>query len=256
MNQQHQIVPVTSSKGWYSDKSKFEKTRSSKMINQTLEVLKNKNKYFVLVHRNYQSSITVLVDYDKEGLKIDKPVDWPGNFSVFRVVFKDRIKVINHFKVKLLKEEDNTLLTSFPKELCRLQRRNHFRIQASIPNQAFFVHKGKMYEGFAVENISASGMLLSTPENIFIPAGETITDVSLAFSSHLPSESLRKNQPCLLRINKGAVIRNFVDKRKQRHCYGVTFSLLHQREEQSLLKYVLNREQEMMRKGCKPELYI
>lgn len=254
--QNHQTVNETSPSEWYTDNSKFEKTRSAQIISSTLEQLKDRNKYFVLVHKNYQSGITVLVDINEDGLLIDKPVDWPGNFSVFRVVFKDCIKVINHFKVSLLKEEEDKLYTSLPSELCRLQRRSYFRIDASQPNQAFFVHKGKMCEGFAVENISANGMLVSTKENISLPHGDTITDVSLAFSSSLPNENCRKSQPCLLRINSGSVIRDFSDPKKSVRFYGITFPSLHKREEQSLAQYVFNREQELRRKGCRPESYI
>lgn len=234
--------------GWYSDSSDYEKTLSKSIIKDTLWRVKDERVFFILVHKGYQSAATVLVDFDNDHLQIDKPVDWPGTSPIVRVIFRDKAKLMNHFDVKVISESEDTIYTLFPSELCRLQRRAFFRIDAPRPNEMIFTHDDMENEGFIVENVSAGGVLISTTKKIFLSQGDIISNLTLSLSSRKRHNREQEKEIRLFKVMKGIIVRDSRDMKKHIQNYGISFEATSLQEER-LLKYVRQEELELLQKA-------
>ncbi|MDH3359316.1 MAG: PilZ domain-containing protein [Desulfobulbaceae bacterium] len=229
--------------GWHPEKSGYDVTTSPEMIAQTLATLKLKRMFLVLIHKRYQSTGTILVDYSKNYLQIDKPVDWPGTETVIRVVFKDAAKLWNHFTVKVLGVKDDLLHTSRPSKLYRLQRRAHFRVETPRDSTASFSYQGTTYSDLELIDISAGGMQACSKKQLPL-SGDNITVNNITLYVPPTTDIAETN----LEILKGEVVRIHRNEEQHSSCYGITFEYS-QNEEELLLKYVRQRELEMLRSG-------
>lgn len=232
----------TLQKGWQAEESGYDSTKSPEIIAQTLNMLKNKRLFIILIHKGYQSGSTILVDHNPRHLQIDKPLDWPGTETVVRIVFKDAAKLWNHFTVKVLGVKEDLLYTSRPTKLSRLQRRSHFRVEAPRDSTTSFTYHDNTFNSLELIDISAGGMQACTKSRLPLTGeGDAINNITIYLP---PTANIAETH---LTIQKGTVVR--VLRNEQRaHCYGVTFDYS-QNEEELLLKYVRQRELEMLRSG-------
>ena len=235
-------IPNTK-KGWQAEESGYDVTKSPEIISQTLSMLKNKRMFVVLIYKGYQSGSTILVDYDQNKLMIDKPVDWPNTEKIFRIVFKDTGKLWNHFTVKVKGVKDDLLITTRPTKISRLQRRSHFRVETPRGSTVSFKYKETSYDELELIDISAGGIQACSKERLPIPGeNETINNVQLYIP---PTANIDETY---LLIQTGQIVRITRNENQHAHCYGITFEYL-QNEEELLLKYVRQRELELLRYG-------
>ncbi|MDH3394410.1 MAG: PilZ domain-containing protein [Desulfobulbaceae bacterium] len=230
-------------KGWNAEDSGYDSTKSPEIITQTLNMLKSKRLFLILIHKGYQSGSTILVGHNDRQLQIDKPVDWPGTETIIRVVFKDAAKLWNHFTVKVLGVKDDLLYTSRPTKLSRLQRRSHFRVETPRESTVSFTYHDNTFSGLELLDISAGGMQACTKSRLPLTGeGDAINNISIYLP---PTANIAETH---LTIQKGTVVRALRNEEQHSHCYGVTFDYS-QNEEELLLKYVRQRELEMLRSG-------
>jgi len=230
-------------KGWQPEESGYDVTNSAEIIAQTLTMLKNKRLFLILIHKGYQSGSTILVDHDARHLQIDKPVDWPDTETVIRVVFKDAAKLWNHFTVKVLGVKDDLLYTSRPTKLSRLQRRSHFRVETPRDSTVSFTYHDSTFAGLELLDISAGGMQACTKSRLPVTGdGDAIQNIAIYLppTANIPETNLS--------ILKGTVVRALRNEQQHSHCYGITFEYS-QNEEELLLRYVRQRELEVLRSG-------
>ncbi|MDH4321292.1 MAG: PilZ domain-containing protein [Desulfobulbaceae bacterium] len=237
------MTPPDTQKGWQTEASGYDVTQSPEIIAKTLSMLKNKRMFVVIIHKGYQSGSTILVNLSQHNLQIDKPLDWPGTETMIRIVFKDAAKLWNHFTVKVLGVKDDLLYTTRPTKLSRLQRRAHFRVETPRDSTASFTYKDDTFSGLQLSDISAGGMQTCSPERLPLTGeGDVINNINI----HLPPTA--NTGETFLSIKKGLVVRALRNEELKTYCYGVTFDYS-QNEEELLLRYVRQRELEMLRSG-------
>lgn len=226
--------------GWVTSASGMHTTTSAEIIQNTLAKLKTERQLVTLAHKGYMSGKTVILEYNTRQLQIDKPLDWPGTQTQLRILFKDAEKLWNQFLVKVLEVKGNQLVTSFPAELSRLQRRANYRVKVPRGSLVDFTHQEVFYEELVVRDISANGALFCSERKIALPEGSVISDIAMTF----PSSGF---DDAYVNIRTGRVRRVFKDEAR-RVCFGVQFELT-RNEEDALLQYVRQRERELLRRG-------
>lgn len=233
-----------------ADESGYETNNSATVIKATLSHIKKTRIFVALLQKDYQSGNTIIISFDSNHLIIDKPRDWPNHLTWIRVVFKDDFKLWHHFTVKIVKASEDTLKTTFPTELFRLQRRAHFRIPVPTKSKASFTLSDTPYDDEALVDISVGGMkiFLENQDHLLKEkTGISINNIEIKFSQN-QDEDKEKNLP--LTIRKGEVVRETFNKELNFLEIGVQFSPAIP-EEKSLLQYVRQRELEILRKGIK-----
>ncbi len=242
---------------WVTDERGHEKTSSHKTIRQALLMVKENNKFIVIAHKNYQSGNTILIDFDDQGLIIDKPLDWSTKIKKIRVLYKDESLVWNYFIVKINSTTKDTLKTQFPTELFRMQRRSHFRVEMPHGSIASFTVHKEEYENVVISNISIGGMMfcferkdISSPEE-FVEQEKMKNFTILVPKKVKPIADQRVEadlQYEKMTVGKGVVVRSFMDDDNRKICLGVKFETT-KGEEEKLMKCIRKRELESLRKG-------
>ncbi len=229
--------------GWQAEDTGYDVTNSPEIISNILSTLKSNRLFIVIIHKGYQSGSTILVEQTQRHLQIDKPVDWPATENTIRVVFKDAAKLWNHFTVKVLGVKDDLLYTSRPTKISRLQRRNHFRVDVPRNSTTSFSFHDNMVSNLELLDISAGGMQACSKNRLPLTGeGDTIKNISIYLP---PTVNIAETT---LSIKIGTVVRALRNEATKTFCYGVTFEYS-QNEEELLLKYVRQRELEMLRSG-------
>lgn len=218
-------------------------TESPELIRMALDRLRMNREMITLAHRGYESAKTVILNYDKEKLEIDKPVDWPGTQENFLILFRDESLIWNHVQVKILRITERSIFAGFPSRLVRIQRRANYRVAVPGESTAVFSHKEVLYTGLNAVNISATGVLIRGERDLPIAKGDGISALTLFF----PGAERGFVGGTSIVIARAKVVRTCRDDTKK-YCYGVSFDLV-AGEEKILLQYVRQRERELLRKG-------
>lgn len=229
--------------GWVPHHAGYELTKSEHIIRHTIKWLREKRIFIILVHKEYQSGGTLIVDHSNSEITIDRPRDWPGKLTNLRVAFRNSANLWCHFSVKLTGRTRHTLQFLFPTALYMLQRRSNFRINLPDGSSASFVYNKKKCK-LNVKDLSASGMLVCDRVDEHMPEkGHTLQHINLVIPSENQSEA-----PLRFKIKEGEVVRSFVYDRTPVLCLGVQF-LPSGPEEERIMKYIRQRELAMLRKG-------
>lgn len=226
---------------WVTVKPGVVKTKSPKIIEATLAWLKKSHQLVTLIHKEYNSSKTILLDYNDKELSIDKPTDWRVSFTDVRILFKDAGQLWNQLSAKVYPTAGDALKTEFPVELLRLQRRANYRVDVPRSSRATFLHKDNKYKDFYVQDISAEGVMVHTSSGTALSEGDLVADISLLFPEDGSVSGIS------IHIRQGRIMRSFRNDHGQ-ICYGIQFHLSHN-EEEVLLQYVRQRERDLLRKG-------
>ncbi len=234
--------------GWVSMEGGYEVTQSPGIILKTLELLKTGRLIVSLLCRGYQSGSTLLYDFDEQNIYIDKPKDWNPDNNKFRVVFRNEAKVWMHFVTVVKEITKDALRCHVPKELFMLQRRSHYRVLLPRESRVTFKYNNENHD-FKVKDLSAGGMLMYSQFDTDIPQhGNHLKDLILSIPCHEKIPGV-ENDILIINIDEGDVVREFV---RQQHpmlfCFGVRF-YLSSTEEEKVLRYVRQRELEVLRKG-------
>ncbi len=226
---------------WIAVENGYDRANSPAIIQQVLSGLKTKRIFINISHKGYQSNNTILVSFNDQHLKIDKPVDWPGKSSLIRVDFKDESKLSNYFKVKVVSANKDTLVTTLPTEIYRLQQRQNYRVDVPRGSLVSFEHKGEKHDGLTIQNVSAGGILFCSKQPMDLKKGGTLDGIRMI----IPSAS---GGGVILKIRHGEIVRSFHDRDLGIYCFGVALKPK-PLEEDALEKYVRQREIEILGKG-------
>lgn len=230
--------------GWQDIGDGYESSASSEIINRAVARLVTEHIPIFLTCEGYQSGPAILIGATAQGLLIDKPRDW--NFcQKIQLVFKDEARITNHFDVRILAESADTLQSSPPGEIFRLQRRARYRVDAPHGCHVSFRSNGRLHTGLTVKNISATGMLFFARKPVPLPR-TAIQDIALSIPEREGGDVLAGWQQ--KKISQGEVVRTFHDRQMGIVCYGVAFRPK-RKEEDDLTSYIRKRERELLLKG-------
>jgi len=165
---------------WIPGENGYEKTDSPRLIKQAITGLKERHRFIILLHKDYQSGNTVLVSVDHDSLTIDRPLDWPGLHKKIRVIYRDESKVWNYFVAKIIAESKDTLKITFPTQLFRLQRRAHFRVAMPADCVTSFMRKDEEFSNIMVNDLSVGGMSIclgGTNKTAGLEEEDTLADI-------------------------------------------------------------------------------
>lgn len=236
------------STGWILLESGYEKNCSADVINRVLGSMKKKRTSLIIAAKGYQSGTTILYDYNKENLFIDKPLDFPNTVSSVRICFADESKITNYFDVKVGSVSKDTIFTPLPREVFRLQRRSEFRVAAPHGCHVSFSHQGERCEEVSVINISIKGMLCCS-KSVKLSDNSNLKDIMIDLSAYYDSLGFDEMPPLsYFTISSGRVVRSYFERETGRTCYGVAFECRPD-EEKNLAGYVRQREIELLKKG-------
>ncbi len=234
--------------GWVSMEGGYEVTQSPGIIRKNLEFLKKGRVIINLVCKGYQSGSTLLFDFDEQFISIDKPKDWTPDNNKFRVVYRNDAMVWMHFVTIVRESTDDALKCAIPRELFMLQRRSHYRVLVPSDSRVSFFYNDEPCE-FAVKDLSVGGILMYSKFDSEIPRyGNDLKNLLLSVPCHDQIPGV-ENGTLTVKIDEAEVMREFV---RQQHpmlfCFGVRFKL-RGTEEEKVLRYVRQRELEVLRKG-------
>ena len=230
-------------RGWVPHGSGYEMTRCRHIIVQRLRELKQRKIPIVLVHEKYQSGTTLLLGSREKLLLLDKPLDWPGTHDTIRAIHRGPDALWNHFYSKVVKTDSDTLYITVPSAYFMLQRRENYRIDLPSGSMAAFLHKNTLYSNIAIKDLSAGGMLLTTPQASPWETGDSLEEIILTLP--LEGEGSYATLPC-----KGAgIVRTSRDTENHYFLYAVQF-LASNRESEAIIRYVRQRELELLRKAA------
>lgn len=231
---------------WTGDDSGYEKTRSTPVINHLLKHLKNQRTPLTIVTDGYQAGPTVLIEITDEKLVLDKPAGWPGKATVksrknhqLRVIFRDAARKWNHFDVKVVGNDLDTLYLSVPQTLYRLERRAHYRVSVPSGSSISFSYENARYEKGILNDISAGGMLVSIPDKIQVESKQ-LKDIDITLPT--PEDDIQN-----IHIGRGEIVRYKHDMVSKRAAIGVAFEVTG-KEEEVLLHIVRQQELSLLQK--------
>ena len=205
--------------GWQDIGADYESSVSSELINQAISRLVAEHLPVFLACKGYQSGPAILIGADDKGLLIDKPHDWRPCEKI-RLIFKDEARLTNHVDVQILGESEDTLHSSLPREIFRLQRRASYRVDVPQGCHVSFRSSNNLHTGLKVRNISAVGMLFFAKNPVELPQ-TAIQDIALSIPAKDGRDPLAAWQQ--KKISQGEIIRTFHDRQEGIVCYGVAF---------------------------------
>jgi len=230
--------------GWQDIGADYESSTSSELIGQAITRLVTRHLPIFLASNGYQSGPAILIATNDQGLRLDKPRDWRPSEKV-RLIFKDETRLTNHFDVRILAESADTLQSSPPGEIFRLQRRSSYRVEVPHGCHASFRSNNKLHIGMTVKNVSALGMLFSSQKPVELPQ-TGIQDIALSIPARESGDILAGWQH--KKVSQGEIVRTFHDRQFGIVYYGVAFRSK-RKEEDELTRYIRQRERELLFKG-------
>lgn len=223
----------------------YEEINSRQHILRVLTDIKKQHGFIILQHRGYQSGSTTLVEPRADFLLIDRPLDWPGISKKIRVLYRDNTNVWCYFNTILLGSSQDTLKTSFPTELFRMQRRAHFRVLMSYRCKVSFKNSDVDFLEARINDLSVGGMsicLLGLDNVDLLKPGGRVADINICIT---PEDKVEQGEE--LEVKEGGIVR-FFDTEDGRRCMGVEFHA-QGREGNRLMQFVRSRELAALRKG-------
>lgn len=230
--------------GWQEIGADYQSSFSKELISSAVTRLVNEHLPIFLAGNGYQSAPTILLGTTEHGLLIDKPRDWTPSRKT-RLVFKDESRLTNHFDVLILRESADTLQSSLPEEIFRLQRRASYRVDVPHGCHVSFRNNDRLHTGLKVKDISAAGMLFFSKKPVELP-GTAIKDIALSIPVGASRDILAGWQQ--KKISQGEIVRTFHDRQMGIVFYGVAFRNK-RKEEDELTRYIRQRERELLLKG-------
>ncbi|MBU0484246.1 MAG: hypothetical protein KKB30_07005 [Proteobacteria bacterium] len=247
MDLKQKIVGSVINSGWVPDEIGYQRTSSLAIIKLVLTKLQSDRRFITLVQKGYQSGNSILVDFDQTRLMIDKPVDWPEGSTKAMVVYRDDARLWNHFRVRVTATTHDTIYTDFPRELYQLQRRDHYRVDLPRTSIISFVHKNNLHQGFCVQDLSASGILIYRKKKDLLAVNDVISQITIKIPADEPQIGDPEAEGTIIKVSKAEVVRTFRNPRVHVFFFGIKFMLAN-KEEEIMLRYVRQRELELLRR--------
>lgn len=213
---------------WEIKDDHFGRIDSRELIAKSLAVIKKDNVLLVLASldgRRYGN--TILMDFDRDGLTIERPNNFEKSIDRFRIYFKDILGVWSFFQVQTgaVSEDEDALVATFPEAMHCLQTRQYQRVAVPEGTRADFWENDQRRSGGLVKDISAGGMLIytgSTDEQFRL--GTIINDIAITLpAGAAPTRKSGSPRTALPVIKKGRIVRTFRDRVDNQVCHGVAF---------------------------------
>ncbi|MFA7346772.1 MAG: PilZ domain-containing protein [Desulfurivibrionaceae bacterium] len=230
--------------GWQDIGAGYENSASGEIINRAVTRLVTGHLPVFLASKGYQSGPSILLGANAQGLLIDRPRDWRPCEKI-RLIFKDETRLTNHFDVRILAESADTLQSSPPGEIFRLQRRASYRVDVPVGCHVSFRSNSNLHLGLTLKNISATGMLFFSKKPVELPQ-TAIQDIALSIPAREGENILTGWQQ--KKVSQGEVVRTFHDRQEGIVFYGVAFRSK-RKEEDELTRYIRQRERELLLRG-------
>jgi c-di-GMP-binding flagellar brake protein YcgR len=245
MSPENNTVAKTS---WVSIEGGYETTQSPVIIRNTLKYLQKGRILINVLRKGYQSGGTILYSFDNSHILIDKPKDWPKDTTKVRVVFRSETKVWMHFLTHVRSVGKDNLKCDTPKALFMLQRRMHYRVGTPQGSRLTCSYNNEECI-FAIKDISAGGLLIFAKFNYGIPeAGNHLNNLHITIPCDEASSGA-EDGIWQIRLKEGDIVRELIQEQPiMLFSYGVRFYPTNKEEEQ-ILRYVRQRELEVLRKG-------
>ncbi|MBU0674937.1 MAG: PilZ domain-containing protein [Proteobacteria bacterium] len=230
---------------WQISRNEFTPIDHPTSIDHTLTTMRDSHLFLNLTGDYYLSGQTILTDFDQKNLMFDKPLDWPEALTSSQVYFKDRLMIWSFFEVNIVCTTPDTLYTTVPTRLYRLQRRQYFRISPPLGSKASFQLEDQSFNSLAVNDLSAGGMLVSTnsPET---PLADSVVLDEIKITIPQPVRG-KTSETVLPIITQGKVVRSFQDPKTNRRYFGICFQNSPEIRDE-ISRYVIQREQELLRR--------
>jgi hypothetical protein len=234
--------------GWVTMEGGYEVTQSPGIVRKNLEYLKKSRIIINLICRGYQSGSTLLFDFNEQGIFIDKPKDWTPDNNKFRVVYRNEAMVWMHFVTMVQDVGPDALKCALPRELYMLQRRSHYRVLLPRDSKVSFIYNDESC-AFDVKDLSVGGILMYSKFDNEIPQhGNYLKNLSLSVPCQEKIPGV-ENGFLTIKVDEAEVVREFVrEQHPMLFCFGVRFYLIGP-DEEKVLRYVRQRELEVLRKG-------
>ncbi|MBU0479680.1 MAG: hypothetical protein KKG47_01130 [Proteobacteria bacterium] len=212
---------------WSIDIRDFNRIDNQKIIDKTINVIKNEHTLLVLTSEaGHRYGNTILIRRDLETLSIDKPLDFDEtSINSFRVYFQDIFNVWNFFETRIISDCPYSLCATYPENIYRLQRRKYNRIITPTGTRAIFWQENQFHSSGLVMDISAAGMLICTCNNESQLMDESsISEIAIALPRHPSTKNLNEDGHLVLPIiHKGRIVRSFKDAETEWMYHGVSF---------------------------------
>ncbi len=234
--------------GWITMEGGYETTQSPVIIKNTLEYLQKGRVLVNLLCKGYQSGGTILYSFNDSNILIDKPRDWLRETTKIRVVFRNESKVWMHFQTTVRAIGKDSLKCDSPKALYMLQRRMHYRVETPQGSRLTCSYNNED-SIFAIKDISAGGLLIFAKFNYGIPeAGNHLNKLQISIPCDEASCGA-ENGIWQMNFKEGDIVREFIQEQPlMLFSYGIRF-YPDSKEEEKILRYVRQRELEVLRKG-------
>ncbi|NPB08886.1 MAG: hypothetical protein GXO17_00895 [Thermodesulfobacteria bacterium] len=230
---------------WESYEGGYERTRDKNLIRVLLEDLKENAFWVQFVAPNFRSGPTILLEVEKSRLLFDLPRPWDPLLEQARVVYRDKNHIMHSFRVRIIETdtEEKLVITSYPREIYRLERRAYYRISVPEGSKAIFKYRDQEYVADIID-ISGSGMAILTKKGDTLNVGDEIQDITLNL---MVSTGKPFGEP--VRIARARIVRE-QPRNRGRKLYGIHFLIEKEKDREALIKYTLKRELEMRKVGC------
>lgn len=228
INEKNSSLKEELSAPWLIDQRSFYPSENNETISEHLAALKENHTMLTLVtaHGTVYSDVLLIV-VNGEKIQIDKPLDWEENGDTFRVFYRDQNDYWCFFYSGKASARPFSLSLDIPGRLFYLQRRRYERVPVPVGTRAMVKKNGNdLMQTVYVMDLSAAGMLFccgaSTHE---YPVDSILKDIIVSVPHHQGKAddanfSTRKLSPL---IQKGKIVRTFVDNKTSRSCYGISF---------------------------------
>ena len=229
---------------WQYFESGYERTTDKSLIRILLEDLRDKAYWVQFVAVDFRSGPTILLEIEKNRLVFDLPRPWNPRLKVARAVYRDADKILYTFRTEILKTDTKKklILTKFPKEYFRLERRRFYRVSTAEGSEAVFEYrKNKICAD--VVNISGGGAAVVLPKGVTLEVGDYLENLKLKLMV-----SVSKPFDQEITISKARVVRE-MPYGKGRKLYGLEFIIDKEREREPILRYTIKRELELRKAG-------
>ncbi|MEJ2034284.1 MAG: hypothetical protein P8Y63_14870 [Deltaproteobacteria bacterium] len=218
-----------------------ETIEAGQVIRGLVSYLREHRIQIALTDRNDYLGNTVLIDFDSDRLRLDRPPHLSARPASVRANFVHKDRLHHFFTVPVAELKDDVLEVSLPDQIFRIQRRSHYRVDVPMGSSVSFAHKDRVFENFAVRNVSAGGLLLCVQSERRLLKGAKLADLDLALLLFNSAETFS------FKVRQAEIVR-IADEESDHHCYGASLQLT-PREEDILCKYVRRRECELLAKG-------
>lgn len=214
-------LEVEEASPWDFSESSFLVEGDRQRIARILKEARERHLFLVLVTEDGRVFPQgLMVSLSDEDLLIDKPLEWDDSIGTFRLFFRSFSGRWRFFRTGVTQVLPYTLSLSLPTELFVLQRRSHPRVTVPHGTRAILKKDGRLLNSFYVLDISPGGMLVSTSSQ---SSGLALESVLSDIVITLPDHGVELGG-VLPPIDKGVVVRSFIDEEKNIFCHGIAFN--------------------------------